>query len=105
MKKKDTKREIAKKVAKTGGWVVAKRILKPIPVVGSILTIGLVGFDMKKKGVVKGAINSGLDAVPFVGTVKGVIEIFTGDLISDKKMANVRPNFDATNNNDSIIDK
>jgi hypothetical protein len=82
----EKKKEIAKKVAKIGGWQVAKRVAKRIPVVGTVLTIGLVGQDIRKKGLIKGIVNSGLDAVPFVGTAKGVVELFTGDLLSDKKL-------------------
>jgi hypothetical protein len=80
----DKKKEIAKKVAEIGGWQVAKRVAKRIPVIGTVLTIGLVGHDIRKKGLIKGALNSGLDAVPFVGTAKGVLELFTGDLLPDK---------------------
>jgi hypothetical protein len=81
----DKKKVIAKKVVEIGGWQVAKRIAKRIPVVGTVFTIGLVGHDIRKKGLIKGVVNSGLDAVPFVGMAKGVIELFTGDLLSDKK--------------------
>ena len=49
------------------------------------MAIGLIGYDIKRKGVVKGVINSGLDAIPFVGTGKNIIEFFTGDLLPDKK--------------------
>lgn len=80
----DKKKQIAKKVAEIGGWQVAKRVAKRIPVIGTVLTIGLVGHDIRKKGLIKGVVNSGLDAVPFVGTAKGVIELFTGDLLADK---------------------
>ncbi len=86
----EKKENLTKKVAKTGGWIAAKRIAKSLPVVGTALTIGLVGYDMKKKGVVKGAINSGLDAIPILGTAKGVLEFFTGDLIPDKEENNLR---------------
>jgi hypothetical protein len=86
-KKKET---ITRTVAKTGGWIAAKRVAKSLPVVGTALTIGLVGYDMKKKGVVKGAINSGLDAIPILGTAKGVLEFFTGDLIPDKEESTLR---------------
>jgi hypothetical protein len=80
----DKKKEIAKKVAKAGGWQVAKRVAKQIPVIGTVFTIGLVGQDIRKKGLIKGVVNSGLDAVPFVGTAKGVVELFMGDFLSDK---------------------
>ena len=35
----------------------------------------------RKKGLVRGVVDSGLDAIPIVGTVKNVTEFFTGDLI------------------------
>ena len=81
----ENKKSLKRKVAEAGGWQVAKRVAKQVPVVGSILAIGLVGYDIKKKGVVKGVINSGLDAIPIVGTGKNIIEFFTGDFLSDKE--------------------
>jgi TctA family transporter len=66
-------------------WGVAKRLLQRTPVVGTVLTVGLAGYEIKRKGVVKGALNVALNATPVIGTVKGVVEIFTGDLLSDKK--------------------
>ena len=77
-------KSLKRKVAETGGWVVAKRVGKAIPYVGTAMAIGLVGYDIKRKGVVYGVINSGLDAIPFVGLGKNVIEFFTGDLLPDK---------------------
>jgi hypothetical protein len=78
-------KSIKRKVAETGGWMAAKRIGKAIPYVGTAMAIGLVGYDIKRKGVVYGVLNSGLDAIPFVGLGKNVIEFFTGDLLPDKE--------------------
>jgi hypothetical protein len=77
---------LKRKLAEAGGWVLAKRVAKSIPYVGTAMSIGLIGYDIKKKGVVKGVINSGLDAIPFVGLGKNVVEFFTGDLLPDKKI-------------------
>jgi hypothetical protein len=79
------KKSLKRKVVEAGGWQVAKRVAKSVPVVGGILTIGLVGYDIKKKGVIKGVLNSGLDAIPIIGTAKNVVEFFTGDWLSDKE--------------------
>ena len=79
---------IKRKLANAGGWTVAKRVAKSIPYVGTVMAIGLVGFDIKRKGVVKGVLNSGLDAIPFVGLGKNVVEFFTGDLLPDKNPNN-----------------
>ena len=52
-----------------------------------MIVVGLVGHDIKRKGLVKGVINSGIDAIPFVGFTKNAVELFTGDFISDKDVS------------------
>ena len=76
---------VTRRVVRAGGWKLAKRIIKPIPIIGSVFAFGLAGYEIKKKGLLPGAVHVGLDITPFVGTAKGVVEIFTGDLIPDKK--------------------
>ena len=78
---------LKRKVAHAGGWMVVKRVAKSIPYVGTAFAIGLVGYDIKKKGVVKGVLNSGIDAIPFVGFGKNAIEFFTGDFFPDKDVS------------------
>lgn len=73
-----------RRIIRAGGWGVIKRLIKPIPVVGSIFAVSLAGYEIKKKGLLPGAVHVGLDVTPFVGTAKGVVELFTGDLIPDK---------------------
>lgn len=73
-----------KGVVKRGAWEVTKKLLKAIPVIGTVFTIGFAGRDIKKKGLVPGALHVGLDVTPVVGTAKNVVEIFTGDIIPDK---------------------
>jgi len=76
---------VTRRIVKAGGWKVAKRIIKPIPIIGSVLAFGLAGYEIRKKGLIPGAVHVGLDVTPVIGTAKGVVEIFTGDLIPDKK--------------------
>jgi hypothetical protein len=66
------------------GWAVVKKLLKAIPILGPVFTVGFAGHDIKKKGLVPGAVHIGLDVTPVVGTAKNVVEIFTGDWIPDK---------------------
>lgn len=73
-----------RRVLRAGGWGLAKRIIKPIPVVGTVVVVGLAGYEIKKKGLLPGAVHVGLDMTPILGTAKGIIEIFTGDWIPDK---------------------
>lgn len=73
-----------KGIVKRGGWEITKKLLKAIPIIGPVFTVGFAGSDIRKKGLVPGAVHVGLDATPVVGTAKNVVEIFTGDLIPDK---------------------
>lgn len=76
---------VKRRIIRAGGWGVAKRLIKPIPIVGSVFALGLAAFEINKKGLLPGAIHVGLDVTPVVGTAKNVIEIFTGDWIPDKR--------------------
>jgi hypothetical protein len=78
------KRGLGRRVARASGTRIAKRIIKPIPIIGTAVALGLAGYEIRKKGWRNGVIHVGLDLVPIVGTVKDVVEIFTGDIIPDK---------------------
>jgi hypothetical protein len=75
---------VKRRIIRAGGWGIAKRIIKPIPIVGSIFAVSLAGYEIRRKGLLPGAVHVGLDVTPVVGTCKGVLELFTGDLIPDK---------------------
>ena len=79
---------VKRRVVRAGGWGLVKRLIKPIPIIGSIFALALAGYEIKKKGLLPGVIHVGLDITPVVGTAKNVIEIFTGDWIPDKPSAN-----------------
>jgi hypothetical protein len=76
---------LKRRILRAGSWHVIKRAIKLIPVAGSVFAIGLAGYEIKKKGLIPGVAHVGLDVIPVVGATKNVIEIFTGDLIPDKK--------------------
>jgi hypothetical protein len=73
-----------KGIVKRGAWEVTKKLLKAIPIIGPVFTVGFAGRDIHKKGLVPGAAHVALDLTPVVGTAKNVIEVFTGDIIPDK---------------------
>ena len=75
---------LRRRLIRAGGWGIAKRLVKPIPIIGSLFAVSLAGYEIKKKGLIPGAVHVGLDVTPIVGTAKGVLELFTGDLIPDK---------------------
>ena len=81
---------LKRRMIRAGGWSVAKRLIKPIPIVGTVFAVGLAGYEIKRKGLLLGVVHVGLDVTPVVGTAKGVLELFTGDLIPDKSERNQR---------------
>jgi hypothetical protein len=75
---------LKRRAMRAGGWHLAKRLIKPIPIVGTVVVISLAGYELKKKGFLRGSLHVGLDMTPIIGTAKGILELFTGDLIPDK---------------------
>lgn len=73
-----------KRIVKKSGLEVVKRLLKMIPIVGPVFSVAFAGHDIRKKGLLPGAVHVALDVTPVVGTAKNVVEIFTGDWIPDK---------------------
>lgn len=80
-KKKTT---LTRKIVRAGGWQVAKRALKMVPFGGTAVVVILVSSDIRQKGMVGGLVNSGLDAIPFVGLAKNAVELVRGDFVPDK---------------------
>lgn len=73
-----------KRIAKKGSLEVLKKVLKMIPIIGPVFSVGFAGYDIKKKGLFPGVVHVALDVTPVVGTAKNAVEIFTGDWIPDK---------------------
>lgn len=76
---------VKRRAARAAGWAVARRLIKPIPIVGAAFTLGMAGYEIKRKGLVRGSLDVGLDLIPVVGAAKNIVELFTGDLIPPKK--------------------
>ena len=80
------KKSLKRKIAHAAGWQLVKRGAKMLPFGGTVVAVALVGSDIKRKGLVKGVVNSGIDAIPVVGLVKNGIEIVRGkDFLPDKE--------------------
>jgi hypothetical protein len=64
---------------------LARRLARSIPWIGAVIAIATVGSAIRRKGLVRGAIHSGLDAIPWVGGAKNVAEAVRGrDFFPDK---------------------
>jgi hypothetical protein len=67
---------------------LARRLTRSIPYIGALIAIATVGSAIRRKGWVRGAIHSGLDAIPYVGGAKNLAEAARGrDFLRDKQIA------------------
>ena len=77
LKRKSVRNAIARKMI--------RRAVKPIPLIGAGVIAALAISTIRRKGALKGSADVALDLIPGVGLTKSVVEIFTGELIPDKK--------------------
>jgi hypothetical protein len=75
---------ILRRTLHAGGWVAIKRFSKMLPFGGTFVAAALVFDDVRRKGLIRGVVNSGIDAIPFVGITKNAVEIVRGDFFPDK---------------------
>lgn len=67
------------------GKKLARRLTRSIPYIGALVALVTLGSAIRRKGVVRGAIHSGLDAIPFVGGAKNLAEAVRGrDFLPDR---------------------
>ena len=69
------------------GRKIARRLTRSIPYIGAAIAILTVGSAIRRKGLVRGVVNSGLDAIPFLGGAKNLAEAARGrDFLRDKEV-------------------
>ena len=65
---------------------VVRKLVRGMPWVGAIVVVATVAQAMRRKGTFAGAIDSALDALPFVGGAKAVAEVIRGrDFIPERR--------------------
>jgi hypothetical protein len=68
---------------------VARKLMRAVPWLGSLVALGTLAASIRRKGAVGGTVDTVLDFIPFVSGMKNAAEIVRGrDLIADKP---VRP--------------
>jgi hypothetical protein len=60
-------------------------MIRAVPYLGGIVAVVTFGSAMRRKGAVKGAVDTALDLIPFVGGAKNVAEVVRGrDFFPDR---------------------
>ena len=71
---------------KFGQRRLLRRVGRSIPFIGTAVALLTVGSAMRRKGFFGGAVDTALNAVPFVGAFKNTAEVVRGrDFIRDRR--------------------
>ena len=76
---------IQQKLVRYGGVKLSQRLKRSVPIVGAVIAVATVAATVRRKGVISGTLDTGLNAVPFVGALKNGLEILRGrDFFPDR---------------------
>ncbi len=76
---------IGHRLARWGGARLSRRFSRSIPILGAAIAVATIVTTMRRKGVISGVFDTGLNAMPGVGAVKNVIEFARGkDFFPDR---------------------
>jgi hypothetical protein len=79
---------IGNRLTRWGGARISRRLSRSIPILGAAIAAATVVATMRRKGVISGALDTGLNAVPGVGLAKNAIELARGrDFFPDRSRA------------------
>ena len=76
---------IARNLGQWGTWRVARRLSRSIPLLGAGIALLALRHGIRRKGFRGGVADATLDALPFVGAAKNLIEMVRGDFIRDRQ--------------------
>jgi hypothetical protein len=76
---------LTNRLVRWGGARISRRLSRELPFVGAIVALATVGATMRRKGFFGGIVDTGLNAIPFVGAAKNAAETVRGrDFIADR---------------------
>ena len=79
---------IGHRLTRWGGARLSRRMSRSLPILGVAIAAVTVVATMRRKGVLSGALDTGLNAMPGLGVMKNVIELARGrDFFPDRPLA------------------
>ena len=74
------------RLTRWGGARLSRRVSRSIPILGAAIAAATIVATMRRKGVISGALDTGLNALPGIGAAKNVIELARGkDFFPDRE--------------------
>lgn len=79
---------LTNRLVRWGGARLSRRLTRELPVLGAVVALATIGATVRRKGFFGGLLDTGLNALPFIGAAKNTAEIVRGrDFIRDKRPA------------------
>jgi len=76
---------IRQQLVQFGQKRLARRLWRATPWLGGVLALATLGAAIRRKGTVRGTVDTALDFTPVVGGIKNMAEVMRGrDFISDR---------------------
>ena len=73
------------RVARWGSARLSRRLAKSMPWIGGAIALATVVSTVRRKGLISGTLDTGLNAIPFVGAAKNTVEVMRGrDFFPDR---------------------
>ncbi|HVL68515.1 MAG TPA: hypothetical protein VM364_14725 [Vicinamibacterales bacterium] len=73
------------RLARWGGIRLSRRLGRSIPILGTAIALATITATIRRKGVISGSLDTGLNAIPFVGAFKNIVEGIRGrDFFPDR---------------------
>jgi len=79
---------VTEKVVRWAGARASKKLARSVPWIGAGIALMTLGATMRRKGVISGVLDTGLNAIPLVGAAKNTVEVIRGrDFFPDRPWA------------------
>ena len=76
---------VSTQVAQYAQRRMTRRMMRAVPFLGALVALVTLGVAIRRKGVLRGSVDTALDFTPVVGGLKNTAEIVRGrDLLRDK---------------------
>ena len=73
------------RLTRWGAARLSRRLSRSLPIVGAAIAAATVVVTMRRKGLISGALDTGLNAMPGIGAAKNAIELLRGkDFFPDR---------------------
>lgn len=73
------------RIARWGGAKLSRRMARSLPWLGAAIAVATAASTIRRKGVISGTLDTGLNAIPLVGAAKNALEIVRGrDFFPDR---------------------